>query len=78
MRNVSTNTPAVNVTVDATFVPGGAARCVTGSTGTCTVTSPLLLHGEQTTVLTVTQAEGANMLYDSSQNSASQITVHRP
>lgn len=77
VRNVATNELIVNATVTGEFAPGGSASCLTTSTGTCTMSSEVILSTYPTTVFTVTGASANGMNYDSGQNSASQITVNR-
>ena len=67
-----------NVTVSGNFAPGGAGSCVTGSQGTCTITSATIRSTYSSTVFTVGNVSGLGMRYDSAQNSASQLVIqHR-
>lgn len=77
IRNINTNAAVANATVRATFSPGGTVSCVTASTGSCTLTSAVIRSTTSATVLTIGSVSGTNMIYDSSQNSASQIIINR-
>lgn len=70
--------PVANVTVNGSFSPGGAASCVTGSSGGCAMASGRLNAGTASTVFSVTGLSGSNMSYQESQNSASQTTIAKP
>ena len=78
IRDTNTSAVVPNATVNGSFAPGGSSSCVTGTTGSCTMSSPTLKLTTSTTVMTVGTVAGTNLNYDSSQNSASQITVNRP
>lgn len=77
--DIHTSGAMANVTVTGSFVPGGNASCVTASTGSCTLSSPSTLTAKATqTVLTITNVSGRNMIYSSSANAASRITIYKP
>jgi len=78
IRNISTGALVANATVSGSFSPGGTARCVTGSTGSCTMSSGVISKSIIYTLMTVTNVSGTNLIYDSSQNSATQIAVAKP
>ena len=78
VRNPSSGESVANATVSGSFSPGGTASCVTSSTGSCTLNSAVISKLTGVTVMTVTNVSGTNMLYDSTQNSASQISVAKP
>lgn len=78
IRDINTLAVVSNATVDGSFAPGGAASCVTGSAGSCTLGSAKLGKATASTVMTMSNVSGTNMTYDSSQNTASQITIQRP
>jgi subtilisin family serine protease len=78
IRDVNTGAVVPNATVNGSFLPGGAAACVTSTTGNCTMSSTNLSLSTSASVMTVTQVSGANLNYDSSQNAASQITISKP
>jgi subtilisin family serine protease len=77
VRDISTGRNAANVTVSGSFVPGGSVSCVTSSLGQCTVNSTTLSYATPSTTFTVRNATALGMVYDSSQNSATQIIVRR-
>jgi aqualysin 1 len=78
VRDVSTGGGMANVTVTGTFAPGAAASCVTTSTGSCVLQSGTFASDKKTTVFTVTGVAGPNMIYDSSENLATSVTVSKP
>lgn len=78
IRDVNTSAVVANATVNGSFSPGGTASCVTASTGSCTMSSARINTGTSSTVMTVTNVSGTNLSYDSSQNSASQLTIQKP
>ncbi|MES2940626.1 MAG: S8 family peptidase [Pseudomonadota bacterium] len=76
-RDVNSGAALANVTVSGTFAPGGAASCVTGSTGSCavSVTYASTVGGA---TYTVNGLAGSNMVYSAGQNAGSQLTFVRP
>jgi len=77
IRNLDTGANVANVTVSGTFSAGGSGTCVTGGKGSCTITGAWISTAIPSTVFTVDSAAGPGMAYDSSQNSASQVTINR-
>jgi subtilisin family serine protease len=77
IRNIDTNAAVANATVRAIFSPGGTVSCVTASNGSCTLTSAVISTTNSATVMTVDGVSGTNMIYDSSQNLASQIIINK-
>jgi len=77
VRNVDTGGAVANVSVTGSFAPGGIAHCVTGSSGSCSV-SKTMSRDTLATQFTATNLSGTNMVYDATQNTASQITITRP
>ena len=67
-----------NATVNGSFSPGGSASCVTGSSGSCTLSSASISQLTSFTKMTVTQVSGTNLSYDFTKNSASEITIQKP
>ena len=67
-----------NATVNGSFSPGGTTSCVTSSTGSCTLISAVISNKTGVTVMTVKNVSGTNLIYDSNQNSTSQISVAKP
>jgi len=79
VRDVGTGATVGNATVSATFSPGGPASCVTGSAGSCTVTSGAIKsNSASSTVLSAAGISGTSMSYDASQNTVSQIVINKP
>lgn len=78
VRDINSGAVVANVTVSGSFSPGGSASCVTGSTGACTLTSGTLGPSTPSTVFSVTNLAGSNMVYDATQNAAAQITIAKP
>jgi subtilisin family serine protease len=73
-----TRAPVANATVTGTFAPGGSASCVTGSAGSCTLTSAPIPKGTPQTQFTVTEVSGPNMTYDSNLNATASIPISAP
>ena len=69
--------PMANVTVNGSFSSGGSASCVTGSNGSCTLTSSAIGSTMPSTVFTIDSLSGYNMIYNGA-NAASQITISKP
>ena len=79
VRDVNSGAAVANATVTGKFAPGNtAATCVTGSTGSCTLSSGNLSLSSSATVLTITSVSGSNLSYASSQNTYTQITIMKP
>lgn len=78
VRNVNTLSAVANVTVQGSFMPGGAFSCVTASTGSCTLRSGNFAKTVTSTTLTVNGLSGSQMVYDASQNLATRVTISRP
>jgi aqualysin 1 len=78
IRNYVTNTVVSGATVSGSFSTGSSASCVTASTGSCAISTPNLALTTPSTQLTVNNVTGTNMVYNASQNLASQVIVNRP
>jgi len=79
VRDINTGTVVKNATVTGSFSVGGTASCVTGSTGSCTLSSgSIKASSASSTTLTGTGVSGTLMTYDASQNSVSQIVISKP
>lgn len=65
-------------TVTGTFAPGGSSSCVTGSTGSCKLTSASISRSYTTSNFAVGNVSGSYLAYDASKNAATSITVSRP
>jgi aqualysin 1 len=57
-----------NATVSGTFAPGASASCLTGSNGSCTLSSGNLSLSVNSTTFSVTNVSGTSMTYDSGAN----------
>ena len=78
VRDINTGASVPNATVAATFSPGGSGSCVTGSSGSCSLAIGKLGKGTPSTVFGVVGVTGTGLIYDPTQNSATQITISRP
>jgi aqualysin 1 len=76
--DVKTTAVMANVTVTGSFSPGNTSSCVTGGSGSCTLGSGPISTTFISTMFTVGNVSGTNMIYDSSQNATSQITITHP
>ena len=65
-------------TVAGMFSPGGAATCVTGSTGSCTPSGGSISRSYTTSLFGVGNVTGSSLVYDATKNAVSSITVGRP
>ena len=77
VRDISSSAVVANARVSGTFNPGGSYSCLTTSAGTCVVTSAAIALTTTTTRFSVTGVTGTNLVYDASQNSATQITISK-
>jgi subtilisin family serine protease len=78
MRNLATGAVMPSVTVSGAFDAGGSASCVTGSNGSCTLSSGPISSEAQQTRFSVTGASGYRMTYSADQNAFTQITINKP
>ena len=79
VRDLTTGGAVANATVTGNFAPGGAASCVTASTGSCTLTSgSLKASSTPSTTFSGTGISGTLLQYDATQNAVSQIVISRP
>ena len=68
-----------NASVAGSFSPGGTAACVTGSNGSCTLTSAYdQVEYASSSTLSGTGVSGTLLNYDASQNTVSQIVISKP
>ncbi len=71
--------PVPNATMSGSFNPGGAKTCTTSAQGVCTLASTSLSYKSVvSTTFTVTGVSGTDLVYDASQNGATQILIARP
>ena len=77
VRDVNSGAAVANATVAGSFSPGGATTCVTATTGSCKLSSTSLTNTTPSTTLTVTNLTGTNLVYDASQNAATQVTINK-
>ncbi len=75
IRNISGDASVANATVSGSLSPGGTVSCSTSSIGSCTMNSAVISRSTSLTIMTATNVSGTNLTYDSSQNSATQISV---
>jgi aqualysin 1 len=75
--DVKTTALVANVTVNGSFDPGGTASCITGTTGSCSMSSGVISGSISSTVFKVDAASGHLMTYNASQNSVTQITINK-
>lgn len=78
VRDVNSGGVVANALVAGSFSAGGSASCTTASTGSCTLSSVSLATTVPSTSFTVSNVTGLELVYDASQNSASQITISKP
>lgn len=78
LRDIASGAAVPNAKVEGSFAPGGASSCVTSGTGSCAMTSGSISSSASLSTYTVTGASGTGLVYDASQNSATQITISRP
>jgi aqualysin 1 len=79
VRDVSTGAAVANATVAGGFSPGGSASCVTGSTGSCTLTSgSIKASAASSTVMNGSGISGTLITYDATQNTVTQIVISKP
>jgi hypothetical protein len=64
--------------VKGTFSPGGSASCVTAANGSCAMSMGVFSQNTALVTFTVNGVSGDFMVYDASQNSASQISISKP
>ncbi|MEO6292439.1 MAG: S8 family peptidase [Burkholderiaceae bacterium] len=68
-------TPVPGATVLGSFSPGGTARCMTGSNGSCTLNSATINKGVTNTKFTLTGVSGPLMNYDATKNANGTIEI---
>jgi aqualysin 1 len=79
VRDVNTGATVPNATVSGSFSPGGSSSCVTGTSGSCTLTSSAIKNNAaSSSTLTGTGVSGTLLNYDASQNAVTQILINRP
>lgn len=78
IRNINTGAVVANASVNGSFSPGGNSSCVTGTTGSCTLSSANISANTAFTVMAVTAVSGVNLTYAASQNAASQLSIAKP
>jgi len=79
VRDVNSGAVVPNATVSGSFSPGGNNTCVTGSSGSCTLTSSAIkMNAASSSTLSGTGVSGTLLNYDPSQNAVGQIVISRP
>jgi subtilisin family serine protease len=74
VRNLASGDPVMGAIVHAAFAPGGTVQCTTGRRGDCDV-SVTVPKTSPTSVFTVTGIDATGLVYDATQNSATQVTI---
>ena len=79
VRDVNSGAAVANATVSGSFSPGGDSRCVTGASGSCTLTSSAIkLNSASSSTLRASGVTGSLMNYDATQNTVTQIVISKP
>ncbi len=78
VRDINSGAAVPNATVSGLFNPGSASSCLTSSAGSCSISSGSLSVATTTVTYTVNSISGTNLVYEPTQNSATQITVSMP
>ena len=78
VRDIQSGAAVPNANVSGSFSPGGKASCLTTSTGSCSMASGSIAGSTSFTSYTVIGVSGTNMIYDSTQNAATQISIAKP
>ena len=79
VRDVNSGAAVANATVSGSFSPGGDSRCVTGASGSCTLTSSAIkLNSASSSTLRASGVTGSLMNYDATQNTTTQIVISKP
>jgi hypothetical protein len=78
VRDVNSGAAVPNAVVSGGFSPGGTSSCSTDSSGSCRLSSAALPNTTARTTLTITSVAGSNLLYDPSQNAATQVSISKP
>jgi len=78
VRDINSGAAVSNATVSGSFNPGGASSCLTSTSGSCSMASGSISAATPLTTYTVNSITGTNLVYDPTQNAATQITVSMP
>lgn len=78
VRDVNTGAAVANAKVAGTFNPGGTGSCLTTSTGSCSMASGSISSATSASSYIVSTVTGTSMVYDATQNAATQIMIARP
>jgi subtilisin family serine protease len=79
VRDVNSGATVANATVAGSFSPGGNANCVTGTNGSCTLTSgSIKSNAASSSTLSGNGISGTLITYDATQNTVSQIIISKP
>jgi len=79
VRDINTGAVVPNASVNGSFSPGGSSSCVTGSNGSCTMTSSAIKsNASATSTFNGSGISGTLLNYDASQNAVSQIVISKP
>ncbi len=77
-QSADLSTGVSGATVSGRFGSASTVSCITGSTGTCTLTSSTFKSSIGSVTFSVTGVSGNAMTYDSAANAASQIVIYKP
>jgi subtilisin family serine protease len=78
VRDINSGAAVPNATVSGAFNPGSASSCLTSSAGSCSIASGSISVATTMVTYTVNSISGTNLVYEPTQNSATQITVSMP
>jgi len=79
VRDVNSGATVANASVTGSFSPGGTSTCVTGTTGSCTLTSgSIKSNTASSATLSGNGISGTLMNYDATQNAVTQIVINKP
>ena len=78
VRDINSGAAVPNATVTGSFNPGVIARCLTASSGSCSMSSGTISTTASSTTYTVNAISGVNLVYEPTQNAVTQIRVAKP
>jgi subtilisin family serine protease len=77
-QSADLSTGVSGATVSGRFGSASTISCITGSAGTCTLTSTNFKNTIGSVTFSVTGVSGNAMTYDSAANAASQVVIYKP
>ncbi len=78
VRDINSGAAVPNATVIGSFNLGSVSSCLTSSAGSCSIASGSISVATSMMIYTVNSISGTNLVYEPTQNSATQITVSMP